>query len=58
MYKTCRIEFQYDEDLARAVAHHYGDERLATHEEMRVWFRAYGESADDDILFEMQADDR
>ena len=52
----CRIEFEYDEELARAVAHHYGKDRPATHEEMRRHFQAYGESVDDDLLRELQTD--
>ena len=50
----CRIEFVYDEELARAVAYHYGHDRPATHEEMRMHFQAYGESVDDDLMHEYE----
>ncbi len=49
-----RVEFEYDEVLALAVGNWYGDDRPATHEEMRRWFFAYGESASDDIIHELQ----
>ena len=52
--KKCRVTFEYDEDLALAVGNWYGQGRPATHEEMRKWFLAYGESASDDILHEMK----
>ena len=52
----CRIEFEYDEKLARAVAYHYGDDRPATHEEMRRHFQANGESVDDDLMYEYETD--
>jgi hypothetical protein len=56
--KTCRVEFEYDEELARAVASRYGNDRPATHEEMRNWFQRYGESADTDVLIEMREGER
>ena len=56
--KTCRVEFEYDEALARAVAKRYGKDRPATHEEMRSWFKRYGESADSDVIPEMREEER
>ena len=42
--RKVRVEFEYDRGLARAVNAQYGQEGEATHEEMRRWFRSYGES--------------
>jgi len=48
-----RIEFEYDNELARAVNHHYGKAGRATKEEMRAWFHKYGVSASMDIVGEL-----
>ena len=42
--RRVRVVFEYDSELARAVNAHYGKEGDATPEEMRRWFRSYGES--------------
>lgn len=52
--KKCRLTFEYDEELALAVAHYYGWEKPATHEEMRRWFFANGASVNDDLLHELK----
>ena len=54
MRKKCRVTFEYDEQLARAVANRYGGDRPATHEEMRSHFKNFGVSADSDLLYELQ----
>ena len=56
MKKKCRLTFEYDEEYARAVAYHYGKDGLATHEEMRKHFQAYGESVYDDLMYEYEND--
>lgn len=50
----CKVTFEYDEELALAVAHHYGWDKPATHEEMRKWFFFNGDSVSDDILYELR----
>lgn len=50
----CRIEFEYTEEEALAVARRYGWDRPATHEEMRSHFKSFGNSALTDLLYEMQ----
>ena len=52
--KKCRVTFYYDEELALAVGNWHGDDKPATHEEMRKWFFDYGDSASDDITHELQ----
>ena len=54
MHMKCRVTFEYTEEEALAVAHHYGSDKPASHEEMRKWFCAYGESATDDIVDELR----
>lgn len=42
------------EDFRRAINLHYGRPGLATREEVRRWFQAYGESMNDDIMYALQ----
>ena len=51
-----RITFECDDDLRRAVAHHYGHEGEASYEDMKAWFRNYGEGCNDDVLCDWEAD--
>ena len=51
--RRVRVEFEYDRELAIAVKAYYGGQgEEATHEEMRFWFKQYGESCDVDVLIE------
>ena len=50
----CRVTFEYTEDLALAVANHYGRDKPATHEEMRLHFEMYGNSITTDLLYEFE----
>ena len=47
--RKVRVEFEYDSELARAVNARYGKEGEATHEDMRQFFRTYGESVLEDF---------
>ena len=49
-----RITFDCDESLRRAVAWYYGNEGLASREEMTGWFHSHGISLNDDALGEYQ----
>ena len=51
-----RITFECDDDLRRAVAHHYGDEGMASYEDMKQWFLENGYSCNADLLFDWGAD--
>jgi hypothetical protein len=47
------VEFEYDRDLAIAVAAYTGGRgEEATHEEMRRWFKEHGESCISDVSME------
>lgn len=50
--RRVRVVFEYDSDYARAVNAHFGKEGEATHEEMRFWFKQYGESCESDVSME------
>ena len=50
----CRVTFEYDEELARAVANRYGWDKPATHSQMRSHFEEFGVSTDDDLLWELR----
>ena len=52
-----RITFECDDDLRRAVNRWYGQEGKATYDEMKYWFKANGESCNDDLLVEWDDDD-
>lgn len=57
-----RIRVSYttevSDDYRRAVSLWYGEDRLATREEVKRWLHAYGSSMDDDIMSEMQERDK
>lgn len=45
---------EVDDDFRRAINLHYGEPGLATREDVRDWFAAHGESASDDLMYELQ----
>lgn len=46
-----------DDEYRRAINQFYGKPGLATREEVKDWFRAYGESMDDDLAITEDAPD-
>jgi hypothetical protein len=55
-----RISYVVDVDDAfrRAINHYYGRPGLASRQAVKNWFQAYGDSASDDILYDLQQQDR
>jgi len=49
-----RIEYtvEVDDDSRRAIRAYYGQSGLATREDVRDWFRRFGESMNDDLAAE------
>ena len=49
-----RVRISYtvevDDHFRRAISHHYGVAHKATRYEVQAWFREFGESADDDVV--------
>jgi hypothetical protein len=45
------------EELRRAIRHYYGEEGMATREEVRDWWKKQAHSVDDDILFDLSLHD-
>lgn len=49
---------EVDDDFRRAVRAFYGQPGLATRAELKDWFRDYGRSQDDDVMWELQERER
>lgn len=49
-----RVSYVTDasDDFRAAIRSYYGDDGLATREEVQRWCRTYGTSMDDDIMYE------
>ena len=43
-----------DDFYRRAIRHHYGQEGLATRDEVKRWFEANGAAQDDDVTHDLQ----
>lgn len=54
----CRITFEADDRLRRAINQYYGDEGKADYARVKNWFEMYGESANDDLLTELDEHDQ
>lgn len=50
-----RISYTVDVDprFRRAINNHYGEKGLATRADVKEWFKRYGESANHDIMFDL-----
>lgn len=48
-----RVEYAVvvNDDIRRAIRMHYGRDGLATREEVKEWYRSFGESMDDDLSY-------
>jgi hypothetical protein len=46
---------EVSDDYRRAVRARYGQEGMATRDELKAWFRQNGESVDDDLMSEYRS---
>jgi len=42
------------DDYRRAIRMHFGRPGLASRDEVKSWLRSYGESGDDDLMYDLQ----
>jgi hypothetical protein len=51
-----RVRVNYAEDVddsfRRAINHHFGQDGFASREEVKRWFRSYGSSGNDDLMYD------
>lgn len=48
---------EVSDKFRRAINNHYGKPGMATREDVQQWYATYGDSADDDIMADLERDE-